>query len=110
MTRYKIIQTAHFKKSLESFLSSITIPDKNSFKKFQNIFDYNPFDKRLKTHSIFKNQDAALFSSYITTKIRLIRILKWETIILLYQIMTDHDYNKIQKLAKHIIWLSSFIT
>ena len=103
MTKYQIIQTNHFKRSLEIFLKSLPPSDHKSFKSFQEIFDTNPFDNRLYTHSIFKKQNAILLSSYITSKIRLIRVLKGKTIILLYQIMTDHDYNKIQKLSKYII-------
>ena len=94
MTSYKIVQTEHFKRSLYDFLLSISLDDKKHFVVFQEIFDKDPFDARIKTHVIYKDKKMnQIYSSYITSKIRLIRLLKWTTIIILYKVMTDHDYN-----------------
>lgn len=95
---YQVITTSRFKKSFEQFLKRIDIQDKKQFIIFQEIFDKDPFDTRLYTHSIFKDKsrNAVMYTSYITHKIRLIWILKGETIIVLHHVMTDHDYNKVK--------------
>ena len=110
MTNYKIIQTEHFKRSLSDFLITISPDDKRHFVVFQGIFDNNPFDVRIKTHSIHKDKNMnQIYSSYITNKIRLIWLLKGVTIIILYKVMTDHDYNKIRKLFPMIIKIADMI-
>ncbi len=77
MTEYQIIQTEHFKRSLYSFLLTVSPDDKKHFATFQEIFDNNPFDIRINTHSIYKDKKTSqIYSSYITSKIRLIRLLK----------------------------------
>lgn len=107
---YKIIQTESFKRSLYDFLLTISPDDKKHFVVFQEIFDNDPFNVRIKTHLIYKDKKAnQIYSSYITNKIRLIRLLKWTTIIILYKVMTDHDYNKIRKLFPMIIKIADII-
>lgn len=77
MMEYKIIQTESFKRSLYDFLLTISPDDKKRFVVFQEIFDNDPFNVRIKTHLIYKDKKAnQIYSSYITNKIRLIRLLK----------------------------------
>jgi len=111
MTKYQIIQTSHFKRPLKDFLDTTSPEDKKHFVRFQEIFDIDPLDNCIGTHDIYKDakKKVVIYSSLITMKIRLIRLLKGNVIILLYKVMTDHDYNKIQKLFPMMVRLADMI-